>query len=359
MSYVYAKVSSDPHSHQTPAFGYIEGDGDLIFEAPILKTLTASQELDEDLLVKVPPTIGSNTAPAGALVPAVEKLLSDPAPHIELHNLGVERARRFAFETSSGKLPTQGVPFSDQELARRLQLYEREARDLEALCVCIAHWGAIQDLAILQKVLARATDELSPRDGLRAWNCLRWHPVLILTYAAGIAALAARRLDSLFALFDASAQSPETPGKRTSLLDATGEAVLEIERLKLFKRLPGHERQYVPRSEYMHKLLQPDLDEILFLGAEYEDRFDEFEVVLALAHADMRAARGDRAWGPIGRFGWKAHHPMGHPDPLSVVIERERQSKEFVKAGFFGRDPKRLEAAASWLMKAVEDLGWF
>jgi hypothetical protein len=289
----------------------------------------------------------------------VKRLLSAPAPHIELHDLGLEHARRFLSETSSEQVPVQGVPFSDQELARRLQLYEREARDLEVLSVCIAYWGAIQDLSILQKVLGRVTDELSPRDGLRAWNCLGWHPVLILTYAVGIAALAARRLDSLFALFDASAQSPETPGKRMSLLDATGEAVLEISRLELFKHLPGHERQYVPRSEYMHKLLQPDLDEILFLGAEYEDRFDEFEVVLARAHADMRAARGEGAWGPIGRFGWKAHHPMGHPDPLSAVIEREKKSKEFVEAGFFGRDPKRFEAAASWLVRAVGGLGWF
>ena len=39
MAYVGEKVSKDLHSRQTPHFGYLVGDGDFIFEAPILKSL--------------------------------------------------------------------------------------------------------------------------------------------------------------------------------------------------------------------------------------------------------------------------------------------------------------------------------
>ncbi len=34
MSYVYHKVANDPYSHQTPSFGHIDGDGDLILRTP-------------------------------------------------------------------------------------------------------------------------------------------------------------------------------------------------------------------------------------------------------------------------------------------------------------------------------------
>src|SRR5258705_10978149 len=36
MAYVYEKVGSDPHSHQTPHFGFFDGDGDFIFGTSIL-----------------------------------------------------------------------------------------------------------------------------------------------------------------------------------------------------------------------------------------------------------------------------------------------------------------------------------
>ena len=36
MAYVYEKVAKDQNSHQTPHYGFFDGDGDLIFRAPIL-----------------------------------------------------------------------------------------------------------------------------------------------------------------------------------------------------------------------------------------------------------------------------------------------------------------------------------
>jgi len=256
-------------------------------------------------------------------------------------------------------LPVRGVQFSDAELVRRLQVYEREAHDLGALCICIASWGGPQDASILQKILARLTDNMGPQAGLRGWLSLRWHPILVLTYSAGISALASKRLDNLLALLGASAQSPETAGKRTSLLEAVGEAILEFHRLEIFKRLPEHARQYVPRSEYMHKLLQPGLEELLGLGAEYEGLFDRLEVLLALGYADARAAVGDDMWGPIGRYGWKAHHPKGYSDPMSAVVAQEKNSGALIRAGFFGGDVGRFDAAAEWLRGTVSSLEWF
>jgi len=51
MSYVYDKVAKDLHSRQTPHFGYLDGDGDFIFKAPLLNELNKEDRVDEDVLV--------------------------------------------------------------------------------------------------------------------------------------------------------------------------------------------------------------------------------------------------------------------------------------------------------------------
>lgn len=359
MSYVCEKVSTDAKSRQTPHYGYLDGDGDLIFEAPMLSSLTEKEKVDEDLLVTIPSTVINAEMPAGSLVSLVKQQLGTPPPHIQLHDLAMKHVRSFLVETSSERLPTQGVPFSDEEFVRRLQQYEESALDLKTLAVCIAYWGEEHDLGVLQKIISRATDQIHPQAGLDVWNDLRWYPILILSYSAGIAALAACRYDSLFALFNAQAPSVHTPGERTEFLYAVGDAIKDIAITEVFKRLPGHKRQYVPRSEYLHKLLQPDLDDILFMGEDYEGHFDEFEVILALAYADLRNEKGKSVWGPVGRFGWKFHHDMGYLDPLRRVVDREKSLKELISAGFFGGKEDRFEAVASSYVKQIAGLQWF
>ena len=62
--------------------------------------------------------------------------------------------------------------------------------------------------------------------------------------------------------------------------------MLELIRTDSFKQIPDHERNYAPMSEYLFKLLQPLLDDILFIGKSYERVFDEFEVILDESHCN-------------------------------------------------------------------------
>jgi len=53
MHYVYDKVAVDPHSHQTPHYGHLHGDGDFILRMP--ENIHLSEDLGEDFLVETLP----------------------------------------------------------------------------------------------------------------------------------------------------------------------------------------------------------------------------------------------------------------------------------------------------------------
>jgi hypothetical protein len=108
--------------------------------------------------------------------------------------------------------------------------------------------------------------------------------------------VAAGRYGALRALMHAAVRgSQDDEHFVTAVTDALGDKV------GAFKLLPGLERYYVPCSEHLHDTLKPLLDDLLFLGSDYERAFDRFEMLYALEFAHLE----NRGWAPVGRFAWK------------------------------------------------------
>lgn len=129
-----------------------------------------------------------------------------------------------------------------------------------------------------------------------------------------------------------------------------------------FKCLPGHKRQYTPRSEYLLKLLQPLLDDALLLRTDYEDSFDRFEVLYALEHAHHYSAeKFGRIWGPVGRFAWKEYSSASGRPFYDAIQEAEREGGSWpaVKAGLFGGSVERFKQIASEYGRRLSQLGWY
>jgi len=265
-------------------------------------------------------------------------------------------------ETTKEKFPVQGVPFNVEEFTSRLEQYNTVAQDIKLLTSCLSYWGEDSHQIILQKTVGRSTDHLQPENGTVIWLALRWYPILVITYSAGIAAVAAKKYDNLHSLFATRVASKRSNEDTTELLWFLGDAILELERSHAFKQLPGHENNYVPRSEYLFKLLQPDLDDLFFLGNEYEQAFDCFEVMLALAHADLRHQKKQHIWGPIGRFGWKYSGRGGAENPLSgLIAEAKAMSTSWppLRAGFFGGSIERFNSVATEYEAIIKRLNWW
>lgn len=360
MAYVYNKVSNDQSSNQTPHYGHFDGDGDLILAAPNLSALEASSERDDDRLISIPfakeEPLENNFHEK---VKRAKTLLSSDSGSIELADLLTNEVRRFLSITSADSFPSSGQ-FSTQEMLERLGRYEDAAADLSILLACVTHWGKEIHKSTLQKCIARSADRLDVHSGLTIWLELRWYPLILEFYTAGIAAMDAQRLDNLAVLFNTKLSNSEQQNKNETFAEAISNSILQLIRSDVFKSLPGHERHFVPLSEYLFKILQPKLDDTLFLGKNYETAFDEFEVYFSLAIADIELEAGRQAWGPTGRFGWK--HNRYSNGPLSRIIAEATSKKESwppLKAGMFGGDFMRFDKVATEYLAFIGRLRWF
>jgi hypothetical protein len=337
MTYVYQKVAEDPDSQQTPHYGYLTGDGDLIFNAPELLKLTAEEKTDSDILISIPAVANNQGGKTMSIIEKTKEYLSEEKFRINLHDLVSSQIRQVLSATSDDHFPLQGN-WSKEEFLERLKKYETATNDLCSMEVMIGYWGTNAYLDVVTLSPNRLSARLKPESGLVAWNNLRWYPIALLLYCGGIGAIAAGKYQNVQALFQSSGDISYQSGNHLGILTKAFSSMSELD--DAFKWIPGYEQHYVPRSDYMFKFFQPVFDDLLFLGPEYERHFDRFEVMLAIEFASQYLSEPNgHAWGPVGRFGRKYHGRFFNSNPFrSVVEEAEKAGNAWppIRAGLFG-----------------------
>jgi hypothetical protein len=349
MAYVYDHVAKDPHSQQCPHYGFFDGDGDFIFSD--LATLIDDDGKDSDVLVQVP----AAAVPAGepsdrqSLIERSKDYLSDPRYRIRLDDLVASEIRAASYSIREDEFPLQTATITPEEVAERLRKYEIALSRLNAITILLARWGTLEHQPLIERIIARLTDGTEPRSGKTAWLGLRWYPIMLLIYSGGIAALSARNYLSLSTLLTTRLGGSATGEVSEEAVTSTVEGILEVDRLELFKRLPGYDKYYTPRSEYLFKSLQPEIEDLLFLGNSYEELFDRFEIFYALTCADLREPKSGYVWGPPGRFAWKWRHGFGHGPYKALVDEAIQQGPSWapLASGLFSGSIDRFKEVAT------------
>ena len=361
MAYVYDRVAKDLHSKQTPHYGFLDGDGDFIFKAPALNELTEKDKIDEDVLISVPTPSAKVELPAiDDLIEKTKEYLSDSRYKIKLHDIFNQKLREVVALLADDQFKAQGRSFSEEEFLKRIKLYEDIVKELQLMTACVAYWGNNDHYQLLSKTIARVCDNFSPESGLVVWLNLRWYPVFLLLYSAGISAVSANNYDALAKILTTRVQSPRNSQETIEVTLPVGDAAADLH--DVFKRLPGHDRHYVPRSEYLFKLLQPGLDDLLFLGRDYEQMFDRFEVFLALVHAELEYNPDNRVWGPLGRFGWKYKSRGRSGNVYSEIVKEANTFKAEwppLKAGLFSGSIDRFLEVSSKFEELMKGLNWW
>jgi len=359
MAYVYEKVAKDLNSCQTPHFGFIDGDGDFIFSAPMLEDLindTAKE--DKDILIEMPPTISisTNNYDPKSLIDIIKEYIPDSRYRIKLDDLVTREIKKVLSETSDEFFPIQTDSVNPEEFSDRLTRYEAIIKEIQSIFILLAHWGTEEHLPVLRKIIARLVDNKKASSGKLVWLALRYYPSWLLLYSGGIAAISSGKYNNLFTILTTKVGSKHSGDKNEEIIKTVVREALELQRTDIFKSLPGYERFYVPKSEYLYKALQPISDDLLFLGNNYESTFDRFEVFLALVYADI----ADHAWGPPGRFAYK-HRERGKASPYHELLDEAKSRGENwapLKAGFFNGSYERFQQIFDEYEKLINSLSW-
>jgi hypothetical protein len=364
MSYVYEKVAKDLNSRQTPHFGFIDGDGDFIFRAPVLESLVGETGEDKDILIETPPTISIsvNNQESKSIIEIVKEYIPDSRFRIRLDDLVTREIRKILFETSDEHFPVQTADVTTDDFVERLNTYENIINDIQSIVVLLAHWGTEEHMPVLRKIIARVGDNKKVMGGKAIWLSLRFYPSWLLLYSGGIAAISSGNYNNLYTILTTKIGAKYSGGKNEEIIKIVVHEALELERTNIFKTLPGYERYYAPKSEYLFKALQPIIDDMLFLGNSYEAMFDRFEAFLALVYADLDDRELGRIWGPPGRFAYK-HRERGHGDSpyYEILNEANSQGDDWppLKAGFFRGSYERFQLISTEYEKLIGHLNWF
>jgi hypothetical protein len=223
----------------------------------------------------------------------VKEYLPDPRCRIKLDDLINDEIRRFLDVINTGSFPVQGVDVTPTEFSDRLRRYNEITTDLITIVILLGQWANAEQRVSLEKIFARLADNITVASGDVAWIGLRWYPTLLLMYAGGISALAAKNYDNFSSILTSRIETKRAGNSPKAMIIPTVEGMLDVDEVDLFKTLPGNNRHYAPRSEHLFKVLEPILDDVLFLGTSYEQLFDRFEVLFALVYVDQEYKEGE------------------------------------------------------------------
>ena len=278
-----------------------------------------------------------------------KEYLSEPRFRIKLDDLVNANVRAALMEIGEAKFPLGARFTSGQDVAVRLKAYEDAIKPLQANAVLLGKWSTTDHRPTVMNLMARMTDNcVKPLNGDTICLSMRWYPLSLLAYSAGMAALSAENYVAFAAIHTKRINTRTRRAGDTAvpIIVAIVDAMLDLAEANIWKALPGHDRHHTPQSEYLFKTLQPVLDDLLLLGGSYDQLFDHYEILRTLMYADLT----DGGRGPIGRFGWKHTSQMSDGSPYASLRTEADQNRDQwgpITAGLFRGSYERFNQVAT------------
>jgi len=275
-----------------------------------------------------------------AAVEAVKRYLGDSRNRIQLHDLIHRETESVYQELASDQFVSKVHPFTKEIFQQRMHTYEIIVERLVAMMAALSYHDIGDNSNLLSRCIERLAEQMR-HDGLVALLELQLYPALLVTYAAGLSALAANRFRNLAAILKDPKYYDRYSGKdKPAIRDVNVLSVFEHSQ-KWVPR-PEAEREYTPANNYLFDLLRPVLREYLPGDRKYEETFDIFEYLLALTYSDIV----DTRWAPVGRFGWRVERPGYEATGLSGFVDNGLKlgdAWELLRAGFFDGSVERFK----------------
>ena len=278
-------------------------------------------------------------------VATVKRYLVEPRHRVRLRDLVHEETERVYKELLSERFSTHTNDLTKETFQQRMREYYAIVERLMAILSALSYHDTGANAHLLTECIERLT-QVPRRDGKVVLVKLQYYPALLLTYAAGISAIAAKRFYNLAAIL----KEP----KYRDFYDERKLAIAELNVESVFMKpewLPNRNYLNNTRSDYLFELLHPALYDYLPGDKRYEEIFDSFEYLLALTCLDIvneehllrgKFCRYAEPRGPSGPFsddGWNRV-------PFSELVcpgGAQGSEWELLKVGFFNGSIERFE----------------
>lgn len=279
-----------------------------------------------------------------ALLGQLRELVADPTKAPALHALLQAEVAR-VIEGLRDESFSAGVPYSDEELARRVAAYEALTEDLARAAALVAYWGKTTDDRLVPGIVARLANAMDRGNGVDVWLDLYLYPAVLALYGGGLGAVIGNREEQLAAVLDSATIRDQGQWKKVALV-LSGVAAISN---KVAKRLPGLDRRHTPTSDHLCEVVRPWVEELEPDQESYERSFDRWEYLLGLAMFDLTRQTPGTGYAPVGRLSWRGNYGGGIEVMLEQEIASAGPSWPLLRAGLFGGDPTRLaESVAGW-----------
>jgi hypothetical protein len=283
---------------------------------------------------------------------AIKRYIVDQHHRIRLHDLIMGETEKLISAILEQKFDNHSK--ADGEVYRRVRFYESATEVLRALMITGCYWGNESQQLVWIKCLERVRNFFGRAGGYTHLANLQSYPALVLLYSGGIASIAAKSYDTLFALL-----------MKARYREKNEVIVLDLDTMSVIDQqwggtLPGMNDRCSPTSDHLHKQLRNSFLELAPDDQSYDMLFDQYEYLFALMALDLRLQSSSMTHrAPFGRFGWRARNM--DPNVVTLIDEEVKFSTKNwlpLKAGFLGGSLERYIAASNKLQELWRSLNW-
>jgi hypothetical protein len=269
----------------------------------------------------------------------IKDLIAKPENRIELHDL-VDKETEKLLEAIQAFNLLQG-----QETLAAAKTWIKEIEEKSSTLIKIfaygCYFGMPEHSYLWQKSLERLAGN-RPIDGLL--HKLQLYPVMLVLYAGGLSAIAAKNSANLKSLLSSRISYEHHDNTLILGYDVNGWLLNEHG-----NQIFGTERK-IPTSDHVLDVLKEAYPQSLLRDSSLEATFDKWEVLSCMAVAfDTKDEHGNQ-WAPTGRFSWTRN---GQLDAVKAEIESEKSAWQLIELGMFNKDVEEALAALEFVRQVA------
>ena len=219
-------------------------------------------------------------------VATVKRYLAEPKHRIRLHDLVYKEVENVYHEWSSEQFGTEKEESTKDNFQKRMHEYEAIVERLMPILATLSYHDTGDNSHLLTKCIELLM-QVQKKEGSNALIELQYYPALLLSYVAGISAMAAKRFNNLAAILKEPTYIDWYSNNKTPSIEKLHVMFVFADVGSIWVPRQNANREPTPINNYLLDFLYPALHDYLPNNTMFEETFDLFEYLLALIYLDF------------------------------------------------------------------------